>query len=377
MHRIVLSVMALALLLVVASVSPVAADGMFVVDSEADASDQNPGDGQCATTDDTCTVRAAIEEANALEDTSTITIPAGTYVLSSSLVISQSMTLIGTSPDATILDANQQDRVITVGTGGTEGNSVSDVSITGLTVRGGEVAAPGGGMLVYGDVLLDTVVITGNTTLGGKSGGGLVVTAESSAVITNSTIANNTGAFRGGGIATEGSVTMTNSTVSGNTDTGGGGGISLGSGSSLGGSSALTVTHVTFAFNTGAIDNRLQAPVRLQNTLLADIWSSGSPYVTSLGGNVSVSNNLGLDQPSDLFINQPAEAFVAPLADNGGATPTHLLTAGSPARDVVSGTCLPTDQRGETRPQGPGCDSGAVEMPPVSNQQLFLPLLRR
>jgi hypothetical protein len=369
MHRIVLSVMALALLLVVASVSPVAADGMFVVDSEADASDQNPGDGQCATTDDTCTVRAAIEEANALEDTSTITIPAGTYVLSSSLVISQSMTLIGTSPDATILDANQQDRVITVGA---DGSLIDEVSITGLTVRGGEVDAAGGGMLVYGDVLLDTVVITGNTTLIGNNGGGLVVTTESSAVITNSTIANNTGAFRGGGIATSGAVTMTNSTVSGNTDTGGGGGISLGRGSSL------ALNHVTFAFNTGAIENAFAiAPIRLQNTLLADTWASQSQIITSLGGNVSVMNNLGLDQPSDLFINQPAESFVAPLADNGGATPTHLLTAGSPARDVVSGTCLPTDQRGETRPQGPGCDSGAVEMPPVSNQQLFLPLLRR
>jgi hypothetical protein len=61
MHRIVLSVMALALLLVVASVSPVAADGMFVVDSEADASDQNPGDGQCATTDDTCAVPVGLQ----------------------------------------------------------------------------------------------------------------------------------------------------------------------------------------------------------------------------------------------------------------------------------------------------------------------------
>jgi hypothetical protein len=139
----------------------------------------------------------------------------------------------------------------------------------------------------------------------------------------------------------------------------------------LGRGSSLALNHVTFAFNTGAIENAFAiAPIRIQNTLLADTWSSQSQIITSLGGNVSVSNNLGLDQPSDLFTNQPAEAFVAPLADNGGATPTHLLTAGSPARDVVSGTCLPTDQRGETRPQGPGCDSGAVEMETITNRGL-------
>ena len=37
----------------------------LVVDSPLDLGDANPGDGDCATTESTCTLRAAIEEANA------------------------------------------------------------------------------------------------------------------------------------------------------------------------------------------------------------------------------------------------------------------------------------------------------------------------
>src|SRR3990172_8227567 len=52
----------------------------FVVNSEADTPDANTGDGNCATADNTCTLRAALMEANAgtgakitLENVSTIT----------------------------------------------------------------------------------------------------------------------------------------------------------------------------------------------------------------------------------------------------------------------------------------------------------------
>ena len=57
------------------------------------------------------------------------------------------------------------------------------------------------------------------------------------------------------------------------------------------------------------------------------------------------------------------------LADNGGPTPTIALVAGSPAIDAGAATCVPTDQRGVTRPQGPACDIGAFEVivpPPVA-----------
>ena len=51
------------------------------------------------------------------------------------------------------------------------------------------------------------------------------------------------------------------------------------------------------------------------------------------------------------------------LADNGGATLTHLPGIGSAAINAIpNGSCtLNTDQRGISRPQGSACDSGAVE----------------
>jgi len=40
---------------------------------------------------------------------------------------------------------------------------------------------------------------------------------------------------------------------------------------------------------------------------------------------------------------------------------THALLFDSPARDAGGASCLPTDQRGVTRPQETACDIGAYE----------------
>jgi hypothetical protein len=57
-----------------------------------------------------------------------------------------------------------------------------------------------------------------------------------------------------------------------------------------------------------------------------------------------------------------ATAALSPLAANGGPTLTHALNGGSPAFNAANpARCPATDQRGVARPQGPGCDAGAVE----------------
>src|SRR5437762_1571459 len=55
----------------------------FTVNSPTDAPDANPGDAVCATSGPTpvCTLRAAIQQANAHAGDDTITIPADTYAL--------------------------------------------------------------------------------------------------------------------------------------------------------------------------------------------------------------------------------------------------------------------------------------------------------
>jgi hypothetical protein len=68
---------------------------------------------------------------------------------------------------------------------------------------------------------------------------------------------------------------------------------------------------------------------------------------------------------TDVVPAQPLTDILDPtLADNGRPTFTHALVPGSPALDAspVDADCLPTDQRGVTRPQGSACDIGAFEL---------------
>jgi hypothetical protein len=70
------------------------------------------------------------------------------------------------------------------------------------------------------------------------------------------------------------------------------------------------------------------------------------------------------------------DARLGPLADNGGPTLTHLPPVDSPALDAAgTAGCPDADQRGVTRPQGPACEIGAVEVavaPPADEQSYSL-----
>ena len=100
----------------------------------------------------------------------------------------------------------------------------------------------------------------------------------------------------------------------------------------------------------------------------ANINPAGFTGITSNGYNISDDNFAGKltganDQPN-------TEPLLAPLADNGGPTPTHALLPNSPAINNGSnalavdfnGNALTTDQRGANRIYGSSVDIGAVEM---------------
>ena len=65
-----------------AAVAPAAQAASFVVSSTADAVDAVPRNGVCATGTGACSLRAAVQEANALVGLDTITVPPGVYELS-------------------------------------------------------------------------------------------------------------------------------------------------------------------------------------------------------------------------------------------------------------------------------------------------------
>ena len=87
----------------------------FVVDSTVDAVDANVGDGACATATGMCTLRAAIQETNALPGADTVIVPAGTYALAipplnqnladtGDLDITDSLTIAGAGAASTTVD---------------------------------------------------------------------------------------------------------------------------------------------------------------------------------------------------------------------------------------------------------------------------------
>jgi CSLREA domain-containing protein len=250
----------------------------------------------------------------------------------------------------------QGDKVVSVGESATIENSVIEGNVASLT---------GGGIDSRGDGPLDIAMTTieSNTA---KVGGGLHHVGDAPLEIKRSMLAMNA-SEGGGGLFTDGDgeTTVENSTISTNTASQFGGGLLV--------KSRLTARSTTITGNSspsgGGINNGGSDPVGdgfvfLRNTIVAGNPTGGNCVgtVTSHGGNIDSADTCRFRELSDQTSTDP---LLGPLADNGGPTLTHPLTAGSPAQDAavhtLSEPCPPTDQRGAVRPHGPGCDSGAYE----------------
>ena len=394
---------AVAAILAIAAATASAAT--FTVNNTADAPDSSPGDGACATAGAVCTLRAAIQEANALGGTNAVNVPAGVYALTlGALAINtlpNNLTITGTgAPGTVIVDGSGlsgvfaffsgtialDNLVIRNGSSGTSNPGAFGVCTGGgilvgegatVTVNTSAIThnqapnASGGGICVAGTLALTDSTVSGNTA---TFGGGGIRVLFNSAVITRSTISGNqvtANGGNGGGIETQGALQVVNSTVSGNsTLNGGGSGISVDNGD---GAESLTLTQSTLAGNSG--DGQLgvfSGPAVVESTIIANPASGPNCVIfdnvayTSNGHNLESASACRFTAPTDRSDTDPR---LGPLADNGGPTRTHALLAGSPAIDAgAATTCPATDQRGVTRPQNASggaasvCDIGAYEV---------------
>ena len=86
-----------------------------------------------------------------------------------------------------------------------------------------------------------------------------------------------------------------------------------------------------------------------------------------VGYNFSDDTSCGFTNPTS-NVKTPNDPVLGALANNGGPTQTLLPLAGSPLLDAIPpASCgAAVDQRGITRPQGTGCDIGAVEVEVVT-----------
>jgi len=212
-----------------------AAAATFVVDDSRDLVDVAPGDGVCATAFGTCSLRAAVMEANRRpgydDPADEIRLPPGLYRLtippisrsfpsadSGALYFGQSqpLDLFGESPATTIIEQTVADRVIRVG-------GAPATTIRGITVTGGNTMDGGAGISNdLGFLTLDNVTIAGNSTYGEGCGGGLQTGYYATARLVNVTISENR-AYCGGGLAGGGNLQMTFTTITGNRASRGGG----------------------------------------------------------------------------------------------------------------------------------------------------------
>ncbi len=314
----------------------------FVVNSTA-ATD----DGTCGVTN--CTLREAINAANANANANNITFDGATFAsaqtinLGSGLIISNPVTITGTGARLLTVRANSSNFIVFSISSGT-------VKISGMTISNAQ------GVQSSGDVTLDGVTVSGASA----SFFGAVHNVFGIMTILNSTISNNACI----GLIAEGTTSVSNTTISGNNASGSFCGVFVGN-------APLNLDSVTVTNNRPGGIRNIGGTVNVRNTIVAGNGTTGSSGGTPadiFGAFVSQGNNLigtttggtGFTQPSD---KTNVAANIGALANNGGPTDTHALLTNSPAIDAGD-TTLTNDQRGVARPQGSADDIGAYEVTP-------------
>ena len=188
----------------------------FTVTSTADAVDANLGDGVCSAASGACTLRAAIQQANALAGADTIQVPAGTYVLaihgqnqnlaeSGDLDVTGPLTIAGAGATSTIVDGGTPasaaseirglDRLFEIHPG------AGDVSLVDLTVQEGYSAEQGGAIYhaSAGTLHLERVQVL--DSYAAKYGGGIANASTGQVELVDSIVSGN-GAKEGGSAIT-------------------------------------------------------------------------------------------------------------------------------------------------------------------------------
>jgi hypothetical protein len=200
------------------SVAPAARAAQFIVDTEQD----DPGAKACDdATAENCSLRGAILSANAApEETHSITVPAGDYVLREQsecsyriepqfppsttaqvpLCLSGSIVIEGAGVAVVTIDGNDAGRVVYVAFG-------ANVAMRGLSIRHGRadrtfsVNPEGGGIRNHGTLELGHVVVSDNTldtNATGAGAGGIQTWLGATLSVVDSVISQNITASLGG-----------------------------------------------------------------------------------------------------------------------------------------------------------------------------------
>jgi CSLREA domain-containing protein len=361
------------------------------VNSTLDGVDANLADGVCQTSNvGQCTLRAAVQTANALTTTSPAIITFdvnGSFTFSLSgvgedaaaagdLDLTRDVTILGNGPAQTVIDAAGLDRVFDV-LGGVH------AVIQDVTIRGGSTPAFGGGVRILGTLDLNRSVVRNNSVTDAFAGGGGLANSTGATLrLLQSTVGPDNSAnapdTRGGGVFNEsGTLELAETTLTGNIASHGGAIYNTGTGA------VMTITHATVTDNFGSgsisgIFNDAGTRLALGSSLITgnggdDCFLDGT--VVSLGfnqvGEFGSANGCPTGGTNQVIAGSTASVLDLNLANNWKGQPYHPLVPGSPAIDSipVGAPCtLPSyDQRNSPRPADGNldgafaCDAGARE----------------
>lgn len=253
------------------------------------------------------------------------------------VVLQKSVTVDATSlPGGITYDIGGQNRGILVPTG-------SALSLHAVSLRNGNSSQGGGAIRNDGSLTMSKLALYDNEA---RNSGGAIQHNGALLSIDHCTLSGNTSIGAGGAIYETGSgpVFISHSTVTDNRTVTGAAGIHLNA-------APATFYHTILAQN-----------IRGLSTQNFDAGAAGSSR--SLGYNLEDTAQAGFTDPSDAQLTHP---MLAPLADNGGFSPTRAPERGSPLpvinQGALSGWERRYDQRGAPRvsQSAPQTDRGAHE----------------
>ncbi|WP_203715858.1 choice-of-anchor Q domain-containing protein [Asanoa siamensis] len=242
----------------------------FTVTSTADLVDNNVGNGICQTGAGSCTLRAAVQEANANPAADTIQLPANTYAITRAPAggndddvgdfdIRSPLTIVGAGAASTVIDGGQPpagsapevrglDRLLEIW------EEAEDVTVSGVTLQDGYDVESGGAIANFSPGLVRLQNVNVKTSYAGVFGGGIATESvgrteiagglfegnatggeggaiynqhEAELTVSDAAFTDNRAGADGGGIAnvSKTRLTITRGTFSGNVSGGSGGGV--------------------------------------------------------------------------------------------------------------------------------------------------------
>lgn len=417
---------------------PGSADAVvFLVNSTQDVEEATPGNGQCnpvGGVGNTCTLRAAIQEANALGGTHTIAVASGIYEITRTGIgedaastgdfdISADITLVNGTSDPPLVTAVSRDRVFDVLAGGT-------LTVHNLHVHGGRTNSAGnthgGGVRVAAGatLVLEEAIVSTNI---GNVGGGIysdgVVEIRDSELFNNALVSDHVllQFVEGTAVLNRGQLTIERSTLRDNGVVPGGEGLTqnryaVASRVGFTAEPSLAITNSTIAYNTNGVFSN-EVPTTIVHATITGHGGFGlrflpdggnlgqvqlTVYRSAIVGNDNDCNGLvGTDAEYDLRnrsnassdtscgftggsdVEMAGGALFGALGLYDSITPVLLPNPAGPLVDAAGVLCIPfEDQRGLARPldgdldEVSACDIGAVEYDPDSDPLPQIELFR-